>query len=78
MKRLTLALAMALAFSATGFAQTDDFSRERKTGETVKDSLEGKAPPALQVKDWMNTDGKAIDLKALRGKVVILDFWGTW
>ncbi|HEX5102477.1 MAG TPA: TlpA disulfide reductase family protein, partial [Pirellulaceae bacterium] len=56
----------------------DDFKRERKEGDTSKDSLEGKSPPALQVENWLNTDGKEIDLAGLKGKVVVLDFWGTW
>jgi thiol-disulfide isomerase/thioredoxin len=30
------------------------------------------------VKDWLNTDGKALKLEDLKGKVVVLDFWGTW
>ena len=24
---------------------------------------------------WLNTGGKRLDLKSLRGKVVVLDFW---
>jgi len=26
----------------------------------------------------MNTGGRALDLASLKGKVVVLDFWGTW
>jgi hypothetical protein len=70
--------ALALALAAPGVAQGDGFQRERneKTG-AQKDALEGKAPPALDVTDWMNAD-TALDLASLRGKVVLLDFWGTW
>ena len=75
----------ATALLATGLlagtlpAQSDDFGREG-SGEvrTSKNALEGKPPPALQVKDWMNTGGKALSWEDLRGKVVVLDFWGTW
>jgi thiol-disulfide isomerase/thioredoxin len=56
----------------------DGFKRERKAGETSKDSLEGKPAPALQVSGWVNSDGKDVDLGSLKGKVVVLDFWGTW
>jgi thiol-disulfide isomerase/thioredoxin len=56
----------------------DGFKRERKVGETSKDALEGKAPPALQVESWLNTDGKETNLASHKGKVVVLDFWGTW
>ncbi len=60
-------------------AQGDGFERERKAGKTSpKDALEGKAPPALQVTNWMNTDGKPLRLAELRGKVLLLDFWGVW
>jgi thiol-disulfide isomerase/thioredoxin len=56
----------------------DDFKRERREGETAKNELEGKSPPALQVRDWLNTDGKEIKLAELKGKVIVLDFWGVW
>ena len=77
MKRLTTTLALTLALTTTGLAGEDGLRREGKD-RTRKDALEGKAPPALQVTDWMNTDGKALSLEALRWKVVILDFWGKW
>lgn len=39
--------------------------------------LIGKQAPKLQkMKGWINS--KAIKLADLRGKVVLLDFWGTW
>ena len=38
--------------------------------------LEGKAPPALSVENWIN--GKPMKLEDLKGKVVLLDFWATW
>ncbi len=72
---ITAGLLLSLAVSAT--AGGDDFVRENKNRDR-KDPLEGKAPPALQVTDWMNTDGEPLTLKSLRGKVVVLDFWGTW
>jgi len=76
-KRLTMTLLVALSAATLGLAQADDFAREgKKRGR--KDALEGKAPPALWVGDWMNTGGRALDLASLKGKVVVLDFWGTW
>lgn len=59
----------------------DDFKRERRGGDkdAAKDALEAKAPPALEVTGWMNTaDGKALKLADLKGKVIVLDFWGVW
>jgi thiol-disulfide isomerase/thioredoxin len=39
--------------------------------------LTGKEPPELQkIKGWINS--KPIKLADLHGKVVLLDFWGTW
>lgn len=37
--------------------------------------LEGKPAPALVTKAWI---GEATSLDALRGKVVVVDFWATW
>lgn len=44
----------------------------------VKDAMEGRPPPGLQVEHWMNTNGKPVALESLRGKVVLIEFWGTW
>ena len=57
----------------------DDFKREGNPDQRAKkDPLENKPPPALQVEGWMNAGEEGLDLSALRGKVVLLDFWGTW
>jgi thiol-disulfide isomerase/thioredoxin len=36
----------------------------------------GEAPPALTTERLFGND--AIDMQALRGRVVVLDFWATW
>lgn len=57
----------------------DPFPREGNPAQRAnKDPLEGKAPPALVVGGWRNTDDKPLVLAGLRGKVVLLDFWGVW
>ena len=64
------AVAALLVVPASG----DDFKREQDLS-----AKEGKPAPAIQADQWLNTeDGKAIDLKSLEGKVVVIDFWGTW
>jgi hypothetical protein len=78
MKHWTRTLFLSLALASTAFAVGDDFKRERKPGDTRKDALEGKVAPAISVDSWMNAGEKPLDLRALRGKVVVLDFWGTW
>lgn len=73
----TVLLALSLAVPAQ--QQGDDFPREGSPAQRAKkDPLEGKAPPALQVDGWLNSGGKPLELAALRGKVVLLDFWGVW
>lgn len=40
-------------------------------------NLEGKSPsPALSTLNWLNSE--PLQLEALKGKVVLLDFWATW
>jgi len=78
-------LLAALTIAATGAIgqgtprQTkDDFKREGSPAQRkLKDALEGKAPPRLQVTGWVNSK-KPIELRALAGKVVVIKFWGTW
>lgn len=79
MVRRLIPAALIVLMMAGSVAGQDGFQRERG-GDTAaaKDALEGKTPPALQVSGWMNTGGEALRLSDLRGKVVILDFWGTW
>lgn len=33
-------------------------------------------PPVMQAANWMNS--KPLDLGSLKGRIVVLDFWGTW
>lgn len=37
----------------------------------------GTVPPELEAADWINTD-EPLTLKALRGNVVVVEFWATW
>jgi cytochrome c biogenesis protein CcmG, thiol:disulfide interchange protein DsbE len=76
---ITWSLGAWLACTTFSVAGADDFKREGE-GEKreLKDQLEGKDPPELQVENWLNTDGKPLKLADLKGKVVVLDFWGVW
>jgi len=38
--------------------------------------LQGKEAPPIRVDTWLN--GEACELKDLKGKVVLIDFWATW
>ena len=71
--KLFLTTLAVLALVSTAIC-SDEFKREQDLS-----AKEGKPAPALQVTGWMNTpEGKALDLKSLVGKVVVIDFWGTW
>ncbi len=79
MRPFALPVFLLLFLAGTCGAQEGSFLREGDSRQRArKDPLEGKAPPALAVSGWMNTDGKALKLDDLKGKVVILDFWGVW
>ncbi|HYO07694.1 MAG TPA: TlpA disulfide reductase family protein [Tepidisphaeraceae bacterium] len=65
----------AVAAAAPGGVKQDWLEGDAAQRERFKD-LEGKPAPPLQVDQW--TNGDAVTLEALRGKVVLLDFWGTW
>ena len=38
--------------------------------------IQEQPAPKLEVTNWMN--GQAMTVQSLKGKVVLLDFWGTW
>lgn len=40
-------------------------------------ALEGKAPPPINATAWTPSAGE-VSLEKLRGKVVLIEFWGTW
>jgi thiol-disulfide isomerase/thioredoxin len=65
--------------SAVTPSNKDPIWREGEPSErTAQDALEDQAPPPLAVENWLNTGGQPLDLAQLRGKVVLVDFWGTW
>lgn len=71
---------------ATDFADTDagrDAQRVAKqldaqdAAAKTQAALIGKPAPALTF-TWSNREGGLASLEALKGKVVVLDFWATW
>jgi thiol-disulfide isomerase/thioredoxin/Leucine-rich repeat (LRR) protein len=61
---------------------TGDKDTIRRYGDAeeraAKDALEDKPPPPLRLTGWVNTEPDGLDLDKLHGKVVLVDFWGTW
>ena len=83
---LVCAIVAACLLSAVAFQNwhdgDDSFERERSgvVDNALLDALEGKAPPNFKhATSWMNTDGdQPLDWSDLKGKVVVIDFWGEW
>ena len=80
---LLVVATLVIGFTATLIHAEGKFVRERgdNTKENAsKDALEGKMPPPIKdATGWMNTeDGEPLSWSDLKGKVVLIDFWGTW
>ena len=81
--RPALAQATGPNDSSPAKGKTPDAAAKKDSGPPSKDAAEEKNPfpnghaaPSLDGGDWINTVGqRPIDLKKLRGKFVILDFW---
>ncbi|MHC5003818.1 MAG: TlpA family protein disulfide reductase [Planctomycetota bacterium] len=69
-----LLIATAPAAARAGEFPDGWYFYETKRPAALK-SLEGRPAPVLAAKQW---HGEAQDLDELKGKVVVVDFWGTW
>ena len=47
----------------------------RRTAETKSLPVLGKAPEFRETQRWFNTGGRSLSMRALRGRVVLIDFW---
>jgi len=69
------ALALNLHTLAAPPAIPDDWFFDGANRPPALKGLEGKPAPDLDLESWI---GDSVDLKAQRGKVVVIDFWATW
>ena len=44
----------------------------------AQDLAVGAPAPAIEAASWLNWDGDAPTLQSLAGRVVMIEFWGTW
>src|SRR5262249_19267989 len=59
--------------------EKDMFRRAGKQADRVADdALEDQLPPALHLAAWLNAPEEGLTFEQLRGKVVLVDFWGAW
>lgn len=81
---LAIGAVAALAISActgktqtgTQEAETDSLSAEEVIEQEIRSTAaEGEMAPDFTLDDF---NGKPLTLSSLRGKVLVLDFWGSW
>ena len=72
MRNLVLIVVVVLVGASVYLAST---SGSRPSREWVNSVVAGNVAPDFQLED---TEGKQVSLSALRGKVVLVNFWATW
>ena len=64
-----MSLRPSLRFVLLGLVAAPVFAQKPKVGEPA---------PAIEASAWLNWEGAAPTLESLKGRVVLLEFWGTW
>ncbi|HVT10927.1 MAG TPA: hypothetical protein VHE55_01565 [Fimbriimonadaceae bacterium] len=75
-KRWILSVLAIAAFVGSGSVARAQDSNSAQA--KARKAMVGKMAPELAVNQWINTNGKTLSLKSLRGKVVVLDFFTFW
>ena len=66
----------ALAISASSLLEPVCVAAQAPHQDAAKLEI-GSPPPPISAVHWYNTDSP-VDLASLRGKLVLVDFWGLW
>ena len=74
MSKLTRTVFLAMTLVAAAALAPTIFNRCAQA--TAGKSFLNQEAPEISVDQWLNT--QPLTLRALRGKVVILEFWATW
>jgi hypothetical protein len=74
----SLMMISLLAIAVLPIAAQDRDIKRYGGGNPQRQALEGKPALPLTGGEWFNTEGKKLQLKAMNGKVVVLDFWAHW
>ena len=74
--QLTKTLGMLPIFCALNALCADEPRLEKNDERPALNALQGKPAPPLAATNWINS--KPLKLADLKGKVVVLEFWGTW
>lgn len=74
-KKLILLACLAFVFNTVNLVADAPRLEDGKTRD-ILNNMQGKQAPELALREWMNS--KPLDLKTLKGKIVVLDFWATW
>ncbi|WP_083191606.1 TlpA disulfide reductase family protein [Formosa haliotis] len=61
---------------STELSEFEDYKNVATRIEGIRGTKEGSQVPS--VKTMATLDGKEFDIKSLRGKYVLIDFWGIW
>jgi thiol-disulfide isomerase/thioredoxin len=56
---------------------TESAAKSEIQNREIRSKLKGSSAPDIDAGAWLNTEAP-LGWKDLRGKVVLLDFWGTW
>ncbi len=59
------------------FRTLESYYEAELAQEKIRKNINNGVPPALDASSWLNTSGE-LSWDSLKGKVVLLDFWGTW